>query len=158
MHHGAAKFVPRILTGDQKQHRTLPSSPSSFWRKTKWLSFPTHRTPLIWCPVTSSYFQKWKWSWKDAAWYTTEEIQAESQRVLDTDRTGLPGSVQKWKRLWDRCLHAGGTYFEGYGGDRPYDEFYDFYSISPETFGYHLVCMYVSMGLCVFVFVHSESH
>jgi hypothetical protein len=28
---------------------------------------PTHRTPLIWHPVTSSYFQKWNWSWKDAS-------------------------------------------------------------------------------------------
>jgi hypothetical protein len=39
---------------------TLPSSPSSFWRNKKWLSSPTHRTPLIWQPVTSSYFQKWR--------------------------------------------------------------------------------------------------
>jgi len=37
---------------------TLPSSPTTFWRKTKWLSFPTQHTPLIWHPVTSSYFQK----------------------------------------------------------------------------------------------------
>jgi hypothetical protein len=37
---------------------TLPSSPSSFWRKTKWLSTPTNRTPLILHPVTSSCFQK----------------------------------------------------------------------------------------------------
>ena len=36
---------------------TLPSSPTSFWRKTKLLSSPTHRTPLIWHPVTSSYYQ-----------------------------------------------------------------------------------------------------
>jgi len=39
-------------------HLTLPSSPTSFWRKTKLLLSPTHRTPLIWHPVTSSYFQK----------------------------------------------------------------------------------------------------
>jgi hypothetical protein len=45
---------------------TLPSLPSSFWRNTKWLPSPTHRNPLIWHPVTSSYFQKWNWSWKDA--------------------------------------------------------------------------------------------
>ena len=45
---------------------TLPSSPSSFWQKTKWLSSPTHHIPLIWHPVTSSFFQKWNWSWKDA--------------------------------------------------------------------------------------------
>jgi hypothetical protein len=37
---------------------TLPSSPTSFWRKTKWLSSPTHRNSLIWHPVTPSYFQK----------------------------------------------------------------------------------------------------
>jgi hypothetical protein len=39
-------------------HLTLPSSPSSLWRNTKWLSSPTHRNPLIWHPVTSYYFQK----------------------------------------------------------------------------------------------------
>jgi hypothetical protein len=37
---------------------TLPSSPSSFWRNKEWVSSPTHRTPLIWHPVTSSYFHK----------------------------------------------------------------------------------------------------
>jgi hypothetical protein len=51
MHRVAAKFVPRIMTADQKQQRI-------FWQNTKWLSSPTHRTPLIWHPVTSSYFQK----------------------------------------------------------------------------------------------------
>jgi hypothetical protein len=30
MHRDAARFVPRILTADQKQQRTIPSSPSSF--------------------------------------------------------------------------------------------------------------------------------
>ena len=40
-------------------HRlTLPSSPTSFWLKTKLLLSPTPRTPLIWHPVTSSYFLK----------------------------------------------------------------------------------------------------
>jgi hypothetical protein len=36
----------------------LPSSPSSSWQKTKCLSSLTRHTPLIWYPVTSSYFQK----------------------------------------------------------------------------------------------------
>ena len=40
-----------------KTHRlTLPSSPTSFWRKTKLLLSPTHRIPLICHPVYSSYF------------------------------------------------------------------------------------------------------
>jgi hypothetical protein len=39
-------------------HRlTLPSSPTSFWRKTKLLLYPTHSTSLIWHPLTS-YFLK----------------------------------------------------------------------------------------------------
>jgi hypothetical protein len=48
---------------------------------------------------------------------TTEEIQAESQRILDT-LTGkdLQEAFQKMGRRWDRCLHAGGNYFEGDGG------------------------------------------
>jgi hypothetical protein len=32
---------------------------------------------------------------KGRRFYTTEEIQAESERVLDTDRKGLPGGVPK---------------------------------------------------------------
>ena len=55
-HHVAAKFVPRILTADQKQQ--CISICTELNLKIKWLSSPTHRTPLIWHRVTSSYFQK----------------------------------------------------------------------------------------------------
>jgi hypothetical protein len=48
---------------------------------------------------------------------TVEEIQAESQRVFDTDRKRLQGSVPNMEETVDRCLHAGGKYFEG-DGDR----------------------------------------
>jgi hypothetical protein len=40
-------------------------------------------------------FPKMKLKLKGGQFDTIEEIQAESQRVLDTDRTGLPGSVPK---------------------------------------------------------------
>jgi hypothetical protein len=70
---------------------TLQSSPRSFWRNTKWRSSTTHSTPLIWHPVTSSYFQNWNWSWKDV-------------------------NLIPLRRQWDRCLHAGGNYFDGDGG------------------------------------------
>jgi hypothetical protein len=47
---------------------------------------------------------------------TTEEIQAESQSVLDTlTEKNFQEAFRKW-RWWDRCLHAGGNYFEGDGG------------------------------------------
>jgi hypothetical protein len=45
---------------------------------------PPHRTPVIWHPVTSSYFQKMKLKLKGSRFDTIEEIQADSQRVHDT--------------------------------------------------------------------------
>jgi len=48
---------------------------------------------------------------------TTEEIQAESQRVLDTlIEKDFQEVFQKWRRWWDRCLHVGGNYFKGDSG------------------------------------------
>jgi hypothetical protein len=48
---------------------------------------------------------------------TKEEIQAESQRVLDTvAEKGLQEVFQKWRRRWNWCLHARGNYFVGDGG------------------------------------------
>jgi hypothetical protein len=46
-----------------------------------------------------------------------EEIQAESQTVLDTlTKKDFQEAFQKWTRRWDRCRHAGGNYFEVDGG------------------------------------------
>jgi hypothetical protein len=46
-----------------------------------------------------------------------EEMQAESQRELDTlTEKNFQEALKKWSRWWNRCLHAGGNYFEGYGG------------------------------------------
>jgi hypothetical protein len=48
---------------------------------------------------------------------TTEEIHAESQTVLDTlTEKNFQEALQKWRRQWDQCLHVGGNYFEGDGG------------------------------------------
>jgi hypothetical protein len=47
-----------------------------------------------------------------------EEIQAESQRVLDSlTEKDFQEAFQKWRRWWDRCVQAGGNYFE-VDGDR----------------------------------------
>jgi hypothetical protein len=49
---------------------------------------------------------------------TIEEIQAGSQRVLDAlTEKYVQEAFQKWRRWWDRCVYAGGNYFEG-DGDR----------------------------------------
>jgi transposase len=51
---------------------------------------------------------KLKGRWFD----TTEEIQAKLHRVLDTlTEKHLQEALQKWRRWWDRCLHAGANYF-----------------------------------------------
>jgi hypothetical protein len=48
---------------------------------------------------------------------TIEDIQAKSQRLLDTlIEKDFQEAFQKWRRRWDRCLHLGGNYFEGDGG------------------------------------------
>jgi hypothetical protein len=37
--------------------------------------------------------------------------------VLDTlTEKDFQEAFQKWRWRWDRCLHAGGNYFEGDGG------------------------------------------
>ena len=123
-------------------HVTLTYSPNSFWQKTEWLSSPTHHTPLIWHPVTSSYFQKWNRSWKDAGLIPS--------RYRLNRRECL---TLWWKRTYRKCSKNkgdGGTGVYMREGttsrvtvaDRPYGEFYDFYSVSPENFGLHLVCQF----------------
>jgi hypothetical protein len=48
---------------------------------------------------------------------TIEEIQAELPGVIDTvTEKDFQEAFQTWRRWWDRCLHAGGNYFEGDGG------------------------------------------
>jgi hypothetical protein len=54
---------------------------------------------------------------KRRRFHTTEENQAESQRVLDTvTEKDFQETFQKWRRRWYRYLHVGGNYFEGDGG------------------------------------------
>jgi hypothetical protein len=62
-------------------------------------------------------FSKIKLRLKGRRFDTSEEIHAESQRVLDTvTEKDFQKAFQKWTRWWDLCLHAGGNYFECDGG------------------------------------------
>jgi hypothetical protein len=79
---------------------TLPSSPSSFWQNTKRVSSPTHRTSLIWRPVTSSYFQKWNWTWKDVGLIPLRRSTPNCRECL----TVWQKTFQNWRRQWDQCL------------------------------------------------------
>ena len=117
-------------------HLALLSSSTSFWRKTKLLLSPTHCNPLIWHPVTSSYFQNWNWSWKDAG-------------LIPMRRSRL--NCRECLTLWQKRTSRKRPKNEGDGGtgvymregttsrvtadDRPYGEFYNFYSVRLENFG-----------------------
>ena len=105
MHSFAAKFVPRILTADQKQQRVNVLT-HQFLAKNKIAIIPTHRTPLIWHHVTP----KMKLKLKGRRFNTITEIQAETQKVLNTlTESNFQEAFQKWSKRWDRCLHSGGN-------------------------------------------------
>jgi hypothetical protein len=120
--------------------RELTRSSRSFWRNTKCLSYPTHRTPLIWHPVSSSYFQKWKLKLKGCRFNNAEKIRPNLRECLTLwqirtsrkrSRNGGEGGTGVY--IWE------GTISRVMAADRPYAEFNDFYSVSPEYFEYHLV-------------------
>jgi hypothetical protein len=91
-------------------------------------------------PCDFFLFPKMKLKLKGCQFDTTEETQAESQRVLDT----LTESTSR-KRSKNGGDGGTGVYMqEGttsrvITANKPYGEFYDFYSVSPEYFGYTLV-------------------
>jgi hypothetical protein len=68
-------------------------------------------------PCDFFLFPKMKLKLKGRLFDTIEETQTELQRVLDTViEKDFQEVFQKYRRWWDRCLHAGGNYFEGDGG------------------------------------------
>jgi hypothetical protein len=59
-------------------------------------------------PCDFLLFPKMKLTLKGRQFDPIEEIQAESSRVLDTlTEKDFQEAFQKWRRRWDRCLHAG---------------------------------------------------
>ena len=111
------------------------------WRKNTWLlhhdNAPAHAALLtrrfltdnhmtvvpqsLYSPdlATSDYFffPKLKMKLKGRRFQTLEEIQAESQAVLNTLRENdFQECFKNWQRLWDRCQASEGDYFEGDAG------------------------------------------
>jgi hypothetical protein len=67
-------------------------------------------------PCDFFLFPKIKLKLKGLWFDTTEEIQAESQRVLDTlIEKDFQEAFQIWRRRWDQST-CGGNYFEGDSG------------------------------------------
>jgi hypothetical protein len=79
---------------------------------------PPHSPNLA--PCDFFLFPKMKLKLKGRRFDTAEEIEAESERVLDClTEKDFQDAFQKWRRRWDRCLCAGGNYFEDDGGRYP---------------------------------------
>jgi len=59
-------------------------------------------------------FPKLKMNLKGRRFQTLEEIQADSQVVLNTLRENyFQKCLKNWQRRWDRCQASEGDYFEG---------------------------------------------
>jgi len=68
-------------------------------------------------PCDLFLFPKLKLRMKGRTFNTIEEIQEESQRVLDTfPQRDFQRCFQAWQKHWDHCIRAKGEYFEGDGG------------------------------------------
>jgi hypothetical protein len=81
-------------------------------------------------------FPKMKLRLKGRRFYTIEEIQAESHRVLDTlTEKEFQEAFQKGGDGGTGVYMREGTTSRVMAADRPYGEFYYFHSISPECFG-----------------------
>jgi hypothetical protein len=86
---------------------------------------------------------------KERQFDTIEEIQGESQTVLDTliEKEFQEASQKKEGDVEIGVYMREGTTSRVTAADRPYGEFYDFYSVSPENFGYQLV--YEQDRICI---------
>ena len=68
-------------------------------------------------PCDFFLFPKLKMKLKGRRFPTAEEIQAESQAVVNTLReNGFQECLKKWQHRWDCCQASEGDYFEGDAG------------------------------------------
>ena len=78
--------------------------------------YPAYSPDLA--PCDFYVFPKMKLRLKGRRFISIEEIQAESQQVLNTlTPADFSDCFQKWKNHRDRCIQAEGDYFEGNGGN-----------------------------------------
>ena len=69
-------------------------------------------------PCDFCVFPKMKLWLKGWCFVSIEDIQAESQQVLNTLMPAdFSECFQKWQNHWNRCIQAQGDYFEGDGGN-----------------------------------------
>ena len=69
-------------------------------------------------PCDFYMFPKMKLRLKGRHFVSIEEVQAESQQVLNMlTLADFSECFQKWQNRWDRCIQAQDDHFKGDGGD-----------------------------------------
>jgi len=98
----AAKFLPLLLMGVQKENRVTVSQEL----------FDLSNATLLsrFGPCGLFLFPKLKSSLKGRRFQTVEEIEENSTQDL---RAIPQNTFQNWKKRWERCIKSGGQYFEG---------------------------------------------
>jgi hypothetical protein len=82
-----------------KEQRVCSSASTQFLGKHRMAVIPHPPYCPDLAPCDFFLFPKMKLKLKGRRFGTIEEIRAESQRVLDTDRKGLPGSIPKMEEM-----------------------------------------------------------
>jgi len=111
-----SKFVPRLLIVD--------NGPAHAALLTWWILTNNNMTVVPHPPYSPNLavcefflFPKLKMKLKGQRFQTVEEIQAESQAVLNTLRKNdFQAYFKNWQRRWDHCQVQEGDYFEGHAG------------------------------------------
>jgi hypothetical protein len=94
-------------------HDNAPSHASFFTRE----FFNKNNMAVISHPLHLSLFLRLKIKLKDRHFDTIEVMEAESQAVLNTfTEHDFRDAFKRWQKRWGHCIHAGGNYFEGDGG------------------------------------------
>ncbi|KAJ4451823.1 hypothetical protein ANN_03297 [Periplaneta americana] len=82
------------------------------WTENKWMLHDDKAAAHRALATRDKMFMKFKL--KDRRLGTVEEIQSESQKVLDKlQERDFQEAFQKWQTCWDQCIAAQGDYFEG---------------------------------------------
>ena len=106
MRHVAAKFLPRLLTGAQKENRVTVSQ-ELFDRSNAALPFSFGPCRLFIVPEVEILT-------KCRRFQTVEKIGEHSPRDLRAiPQNTFQDAFQNWKKRWERCIKSGGEYFEG---------------------------------------------
>ncbi|PNF43640.1 hypothetical protein B7P43_G00693 [Cryptotermes secundus] len=129
MRRTAAKFVSRLLQNEQNGTQTTGHSMTThdrirlnivqeFLAKNKMAVVPHPPYSPDLTPCDFLLFPKMKIKLKGRRFDTVEEIQAETQTVLNTlTKKDFQDAFEKWQKRWDRCMRSQGDYFEGDGAE-----------------------------------------